>query len=379
MKNIIIDISSLLNSNFVTGIQRVVLEWSKRLIFNYPNNVFLLMRRADNLYISKSYPNNVFDDFYNLKHEIQYKKWKVEQVDSSYIFLDIDSVWGNDLNRMSLYSALKQRGTQIVSLINDIIPIENPQFLRDFVLYPSFINYLNAIMHYSDYVLFSSKSTMSKCKSLFNSFGHSKKYFVVPFGSDPKDKPDNRLTSGEKKFLDKISKKQYLLAVGTIEPRKNYDYLLDSFSLIGNNQFNLVIVGRVGWKCSSFLKKLQKNGLYNKQIFVNNNVSDALLVMLYKKCWAFVMPSFDEGFGLPLIEAASHGNLIFCSDIPVFRETLNNKAIYFDNKNSTDLVNKIKHFASHPKSYLVEKNIIKHVDFLNWDESFLILVKALKL
>jgi glycosyltransferase involved in cell wall biosynthesis len=116
----------------------------------------------------------------------------------------------------------------------------------------------------------------------------------------------------------------YLLAVGTLEPRKNIQTLIKAFLSFKEKKpksdLNLVIAGRRGWGNVEFAhdlinQKYEKQGLY----FVENP-DENTLSNLYQKCSAFLFPSFHEGFGLPIIEAMSYRKVCAVSDIPVFRE-----------------------------------------------------------
>ena len=116
--------------------------------------------------------------------------------------------------------------------------------------------------------------------------------------------------------------KPYILTVGTLEPRKNLKRLVDGFrSSEISSDYELVIVGRMGW------------GSMPKGVSVLTGVSDTTLSSLYAGATAFVLASLYEGFGLPLVEAASYGLPIACSDIQVFHEVIsacNLEATYFD-------------------------------------------------
>jgi glycosyltransferase involved in cell wall biosynthesis len=113
----------------------------------------------------------------------------------------------------------------------------------------------------------------------------------------------------------------FYLAVGTLEPRKNYEILIQGFDhyadLGGTN--NLIIVGKNGWSFES-IYLAQKNAAYKDKITILTDVNDALLDELYRTSLAFISTSYDEGFGLPAIEAHVRGCPILLSDIAVYRE-----------------------------------------------------------
>ncbi len=108
----------------------------------------------------------------------------------------------------------------------------------------------------------------------------------------------------------------YLLAVGTLEPRKNVPVLLDALRLLRTEgrDLQLVIVGRQGWADALPLRELAAH------VRLTGSVGDAELAELYAGAACFVLPSLYEGFGLPLAEAMAAGAPAVASDIPALRE-----------------------------------------------------------
>lgn len=99
---------------------------------------------------------------------------------------------------------------------------------------------------------------------------------------------------------------QYILFVGTLEPRKNLDNLLKAFQRISltHQGLKLITVGKDGWgnvKISSQAKELN----IEDKVIVTGFVSDEELLSLYQHCDILAMPSIYEGFGLPALEALS--------------------------------------------------------------------------
>ena len=112
----------------------------------------------------------------------------------------------------------------------------------------------------------------------------------------------------------------YTLAVGTIEPRKNYRTLLEAqrqaFSVTGRP---LVIVGRSGWHNDSEMRliaELTQAG----SVFPLLNAPDDLLPALYAGAHCLAYVPLYEGFGLPVLEAMAAGTSVVTSDIPSIRE-----------------------------------------------------------
>ena len=108
----------------------------------------------------------------------------------------------------------------------------------------------------------------------------------------------------------------YLLAVGTLEPRKNIPVLLNAFRELRaeGRDLQLVLVGRQGWADSLPL------GDVAAYVRLTGSVPDAELAELYAGASCFVLPSLYEGFGLCLAEAMAAGTPAVASDIPALRE-----------------------------------------------------------
>jgi glycosyltransferase involved in cell wall biosynthesis len=108
----------------------------------------------------------------------------------------------------------------------------------------------------------------------------------------------------------------YLLAVGTLEPRKNLPALVDAFRLLRRegHDLELLLVGRQGWA-----GRLQV-GDVAPHVRVTGSIEDVALAGLYAGAACFVLPSRYEGFGLPLGEAMAAGVPAVASDIPALRE-----------------------------------------------------------
>lgn len=111
----------------------------------------------------------------------------------------------------------------------------------------------------------------------------------------------------------------FVLAVGTLEPRKNLPRLVEAYGQLPDDlqrKHPLVIVGEVGWRASETLRALNSLG---DRCHLLGRVSDAELAELYRRCAVFCYPSLGEGFGLPVLEAMSCGTAVItsnCSSLP---------------------------------------------------------------
>lgn len=120
-----------------------------------------------------------------------------------------------------------------------------------------------------------------------------------------------------------VTKKQYVLFVGTIQPRKNLVALIEAFALIAKDLpgIKLVIAGAVGWSCEEVLRAPSRCGIQEKVVFTGR-VGELELSQLYQGAALYVQPSITEGFGLPVLEAMAHKVPVVSSDGGALKEVV---------------------------------------------------------
>lgn len=136
-----------------------------------------------------------------------------------------------------------------------------------------------------------------------------------------------------------IRSKQFVLAVSSMNPNKNFHTIVKAIELLGEGCFDIVIAGgtnpRIFGSSDKFLFDNVKYAGY---------VSDAELRSLYEHAACFVFPSYYEGFGLPPLEAMSLGCPVIVSNIASLPEVCGNAALYCDPSNPQNIANKIRLF-----------------------------------
>ncbi|VAW34704.1 hypothetical protein MNBD_CHLOROFLEXI01-3742, partial [hydrothermal vent metagenome] len=106
----------------------------------------------------------------------------------------------------------------------------------------------------------------------------------------------------------------YILSVGTLQPRKNYQMLIRAFQPLADRlPHHLVIIGGKGWLYDEMLAEVARQGLAGRVHFIGF-VDDADLPTLYSDASLFAFPSLYEGFGLPLLEAMGCGTAVLTSN-----------------------------------------------------------------
>lgn len=132
---------------------------------------------------------------------------------------------------------------------------------------------------------------------------------------------------------------EYIFYVGNAHPHKNVEGLIKAFLLLKEqyHDLRLVLAGYDHY----FWQKI-KGEYQDESIIYKGYVNDEQLSYLYKGAKAFVMPSFDEGFGLPVLEAFAVGVPIVASNAGSLPEVGGNACVYFNSKDPQDMADKIQ-------------------------------------
>ncbi len=229
---------------------------------------------------------------------------------------------------------LKTKAKKTVVTMHDVFHIANPQYystLRRAAIVPYYyfsIRNSNRILTVS---LFS-KSEIGKYygKSITD------KVSVIYNGCEIEDNNIQAKNTGYK----------YFLFVGSIKPHKNLSNALLAFKKIGNKDYKFVIVGKKEGFITCDREVFNIVNEINSQeesILFTGNINDQELYAWYKGASALVMPSYYEGFGLPIVEAMHFNIPIIASDIPVMKEIGKDYLSYFNPYSPDDICKKMKH------------------------------------
>ena len=191
----------------------------------------------------------------------------------------------------------------------------------------------------------------------------SSKIYTIRHGSDPYY--SERATDEDQKQI--ISRwrldRPFFLFAGTQEPRKNLLTLLRAFQILPP-EFQLVLAGPEGWGTEEW------KDLCNERVVFTGYLSKQELRAFYQLALALVMPSWDEGFGLPLLEAMASETPVIASDIPPFHEVGNQAILYFDPSSPQALASCMQRIAGDRElcSNLRKKGIERLTRF-SWKET----------
>jgi len=164
----------------------------------------------------------------------------------------------------------------------------------------------------------------------------------------------------------------YLLFVGTIQPRKNLVRLIKAFSTLNpqTSTLTLVIVGKEGWLADEIYAAPEKFGVGERVKFLGYVPTDEI-VSLMNGALALVFPSLYEGFGLPVLEAMACGCPVVTSNISSLPEVAGEAGILVDPHSVKDIVQgieKVLKFSEEERRDLVERGL-KQVKKFTWQKA----------
>jgi glycosyltransferase involved in cell wall biosynthesis len=164
----------------------------------------------------------------------------------------------------------------------------------------------------------------------------------------------------------------FILFVGTIEPRKNLITLLQAFEdILRHTELKpqLVVAGRVGWLTDKLFNRAGQSDAADRLVFTGY-LGDDELRALYSAASVFVYPSIYEGFGLPVLEAMACGAPVVTSDIASLRQTAGDAARLVSPSDAAALAKNIVDLLENKseQQYLSQAGI-KHAQQFSWEKA----------
>ena len=213
--------------------------------------------------------------------------------------------------------------------IYDLIPLLHPQFCTNDTT--DLIHNVVESIAPEDRVLAISEATKQDLCA-YKGIDPSR-VFVTPLAADTTRFYPLEDAASRKEVQSKygIPDAPYVLAVGTLEPRKNLNTVIESFAQLAQqekgNDLHLVITGNLGWDYDGIFKAIEKLPALEKRIHITGYVEDGDLAALYSGAMTFVYMSFYEGFGLPPLEAMQCGVPVVTSNTSSLPEVVGDAGV----------------------------------------------------
>ncbi len=216
--------------------------------------------------------------------------------------------------RFAIERFLRRTGAAFVCLVHDLIPIEFPEYGR-----PGQAEIhrkrMQTVAALADAIVTNSTATSQSLQPFLDRAGRKTPVLTALLGVDVHRDVSIPASSG--------TSRPYFVCIGTIEPRKNHLLLLHIWRRLAAESDTpplLVIIGRRGWENENVIDIIERCEVLRGVVKERNAVSDAEMRDLLTGARALLLPSFAEGYGLPLAEALAVGVPVLCSDLPALRE-----------------------------------------------------------
>jgi glycosyltransferase involved in cell wall biosynthesis len=227
------------------------------------------------------------------------------------------------LDEPSLGPWIARSGLRAVFLVHDLIPILCPEYCRPGERARHEQRLVNALRSAAG-VIGNSKATLSDIQA----FAADRGLRMPPAVASPIAGPRISSNTQPRRF-----DRPHFVVVGTIEGRKNHSLLLHIWKRMaagGNDVPLLVIIGQRGWEAESVTAMLDEATDLKQHVLELGSCSDDELAAIVTGARALLMPSFAEGFGIPIAEALALGTPVIASDLAVFREFAGEIPTYLD-------------------------------------------------
>lgn len=229
-----------------------------------------------------------------------------------------------------LFSAVSSNCPSVIT-VHDLSFIHYPEFFSiKQRLWHLFISDKSACRRASR-IITVSQSTKTDLMELFQI--PPEKISVIYPGLDHSQFHPNK-NSNQAEILKKtyLLPEEYILYLGTIEPRKNILAVIEGYEMLRKNsphKPSLVLAGALGWLYDKILKKI-KTSAYQNDIKLLRFVPEMLKAELYRGAKVFIFPSFFEGFGFPPLEAMACGTPVIAAYNSSFPEVLGQACLYIN-------------------------------------------------
>ncbi len=230
----------------------------------------------------------------------------------------------SNLSEATLRAMGAAPGVRIAVLVHDLIPITHPDLVEQ-GMPERFAGRIERVARYADLVICNSAATEADLAAHWRDRPGAPPRVVAHLGLEAEAEPPPEVERRPDHFV----------MLGTIEARKNHAMIIDAWERLADelppeNLPQLHIIGPVGWRVEALMARLRAHPLLGRAIHLHGPLPEAEVRSHLARATALLFPSLAEGYGYPPLEALRAGALPICSDLPVFRETLGNSAVYLD-------------------------------------------------
>ena len=241
----------------------------------------------------------------------------------------------------------------VVATLWDAIPFAHPEWSGRAVKTRITQVLVKRSVRYADHIITASKHAAQDAMKYYGV--DEANISILPCGVDDRwfEEVDDTIATYVLKQYG-LKEGGYFLSVGTIQPRKNIDRLIDAYLALPlsiRKERKLVLVGRYGWDSEVLVNRIKQLAKEGKLIWLTNVVSDDDLKFIYSKAGVFVFPSLYEGFGLPVVEAFACGIPVIASNATSLPEVTQGGAIEVNPYKVGEMSEAMQILATNSKEY----------------------------
>jgi glycosyltransferase involved in cell wall biosynthesis len=365
-----LDISELHARDSKSGIQRVVRSVIHQLLQWTGGNY-----KIELVYATEFEPYRIANRFMQgLKDSPLNQSEQTDEILSPRegdVFLALDFQDRIVISHERFYEHLMGIGVKVFFVVYDLLPIHLASTFEKEVV-ENYSQWLRIVKDQDGAICISESVAKELDSWITEHYGFTNAFHIDWFhlGADIENSiPTRGIPLNAIDALALISAGQTFLTVGTMEPRKCHQQILDAFDELWKEgeAVNLVVVGRHGWLTEKLATRMTTHERYGSSLFWYEVASDEFLEKIYQASSCLIAASQAEGFGLPLIEAAQYGLPIIARDIPVFREVAQNGAMYFTGDDADSLAKVIQHWLALKRQNQIPDS--RSIHWQNWEQS----------
>lgn len=317
-----------------------------------------------------------------LKEKLQEKRtysYKKAELDSEDILFIPWGEWWDESFISRLENLHKENGVKLVQILHDMSPIVVPQFSNSGNATETYPVYCRRIYPICHLILSVSK----------NSKKDAEEWLVaqhLPIPNIQVFRLGDNITVQKTKRTDKITDrlkivkdKKYILSVGTIELKKNHRLIYDAYKLAKQNNITLpkfIMAGRLGWMSESTVELIQNDPDVKDSIKLFIEPNDQELAELYRGASFTVLPSYYEGWGIPIAESLAYGVPCISSNTSSMVEIAPGITRHFSPYSAQGCLDEMV-YALDKKNYKKLKEKTANYTSHSWKESYLMIKKTL--
>jgi glycosyltransferase involved in cell wall biosynthesis len=299
----------------------------------------------------------------NLTAFLAQNGWQRERDVRGKLYLNVGHT---GLDARSLPNWLKRTKLRSIYLVHDLIPITHPHYCRAGEA-DRHVRRMRHLLESADGVIANSQDTLDQL-ALFASSQR------IPF---PKHKLVALLGTKEPQIAATSivrPSRPYFVVIGTIEARKNHLLLLKIWQRLvrdlGEKAPMLMLIGQRGWEIDDVAQILDEDHSLQGHVVELGRCSDAQMIGLVGGARALLMPSFAEGFGIPVIEALQSGTPVIASNLDVFREFAGDIPLYLRPDDAEAWMDAILSYSEGSEDRQRQVELIPNYAAPNWEDHF---------